>query len=319
MSDGTSIEWCTATFNPWWGCTKVSPGCDHCYAENLARRFGTSWGPSATRREFGDDHWNDPRRWNERAKRDGKPFRVFCASMADVFDNDAPAGARERLWALIRETPHLTWLLLTKRIGNAEAMLPVDWGRGYANVWLGATIINQPEADRDVVKLLRTSASVRFVSVEPMLAQVDLTRVYGVRHSAPFNALNPRPNGYVRCVSHAEGYCMGDCEGRLPGLDWVICGGESGRGARPMHPDWARSLRDQCAAAGVPFLFKQVGHWASQFRNGISSTPEKWVSRRTGLIVNAPSIGDQWAAVWPVGKKAAGRHLDGVQHDGFPS
>lgn len=275
MSDATAIEWTDATFNPWWGCTKVGPGCDHCYAETLAGRFGTQWGVGAKRREFGDKHWNDPVRWNKAAQKAGKRRRVFCASMADVFDNDAPAGVRERLWALIESTPWLDWQLLTKRIGNVAKMVPPAWmASGFpSNIWIGATVVNQAEADRDVPKLLQIPAAIRFLSIEPMLGPVDLRAV---------------KFGHMMAISK---------------LDWIICGGESGHKARTMHPDWARALRDQCAAAGVPFLFKQWGEWVS-------------VSEVAG---DGPHHRFQdGATVRRAGKKAAGRKLDGVEHNGFP-
>ncbi len=200
------------------------------------------------RRVFGDKHWNEPLKWNARAEREGRRMRVFCASMADVFDKDAPAGARARLLSLIADTPHLDWLLLTKRIGNATRMLQdacmhdgrlmdaSDRYRPPPNVWLGATVVNQEEADRDIPKLLATPARVRFLSIEPMLGPIDL-RIGGM--SMPDYAPH-RP---------------------LPQVSWVIAGGESGPYARPAHPDWFRSLRDRCAAAGVPFHFKQWGEW----------------------------------------------------------
>jgi protein gp37 len=187
----------------------------------------------AARREFGEKHWNDPRRWNKRAEKEGRRLRVFCASMADVFDKNAPSGAREKLWALIRETPALDWLLLTKRIGNAKSMLPADWGAGYANAWLGASIVNQLEADRDIPKLEATAARVRFLSCEPLLAPVTLSR-----------------------------------GGRFPAIDWVIVGGESGHSARPMEWSWAEALCQETVSAGAAFFFKQgsqaTGH---DFRN----------------------------------------------------
>jgi protein gp37 len=216
MGEQTAISWCDHTFNAWWGCTKVSPGCDHCYAETWAKRFAVEWGHGQARRFFGAKHWREPLRWNARTVRDGIRRRVFCASMADVFDNEVGQEHREQLWALIRATPALDWLVLTKRIGNVPAMLPADWGGvGYANVWLGATIVNQAEADRDVPKLLAVPARVRFLSCEPLLGRIELP------------SSNP------------------------PRVHWVIVGGESGPRARPMHPDWARSLRDQCVAAGT--------------------------------------------------------------------
>jgi protein gp37 len=158
----------------------------------------------------------------------GERHRVFCASMADVFDNRAPAGARERLWELIRQTPHLDWLLLTKRPQNIAKMLPADWGKGYPNIWLGVTVENQTEADRRIPILRRIPGAVRFLSCEPLLEEVRLTE-----------------------------FVDGGIE--MPGIHRIICGGESGPGARPMHPDWARHLRDDCLVAGVAFHFKQWG------------------------------------------------------------
>src|SRR3990167_7551738 len=143
MGTTTAIAWTHSTFNPWWGCTKVSPACDACYAEAWAKRVGQKvWGAGAPRRYFGDAHWREPLKWERAAQKDGEPHRVFCASMADVFDNEVGQEHRERLWALIRSTPHLTWQLLTKRIGNALAMLPADFGPDtYPHVWVGMTVV----------------------------------------------------------------------------------------------------------------------------------------------------------------------------------
>lgn len=228
MAANTDIEWCDHTFNPWWGCSKVSSGCDHCYAERIGRRFGVAWGPGAARRTFGDKHWDEPRRWDRRAARESVRRRVFCASMGDVFDNEAPPGERERLWQIIRETPHLDWLLLTKRIGNAESVLPADWDTGYSNAWLMMTAVNQMEVERDVPKLLSTPARIYGLSLEPLLENIVV------------------PEPFLRLGRRA----------------WVIAGGESGPGARPVQPNWVRRLRDQCVSAGVAFFFKQWGAWA---------------------------------------------------------
>jgi protein gp37 len=296
MSDKTAISWTDATFNPWWGCTKVSPACDHCYAERDAKRFASGrvlWGVGSERRMFGDAHWASPLKWAKTmpAKLGRRP-RVFCASMADVFDKDAPAGERERLFKLIDDTPELDWLLLTKRIGNAVQMV-VDaqlqiahdrgevWGPAGAlprNVWLGATVVNQEEADRDIPKLLATPARLHFLSIEPMLGPISLRRFLG------------------------QGF------GPAPG--WVIVGGESGPGARPMHPDWARSLRDRCAAAGVPFHFKQWGEWIA--RESVEDTRQD----PTGSLHYERAHDMTYRRV---GKKAAGRLLDGIEHNGFPT
>ncbi len=184
MSENSGIQWTTHTFNPWWGCTRVSPGCVHCYAETLATRFGVGWGPSGERRLFGDKHWNEPKKWDKKAAAAGERHRVFCASMADVFE-DRPelAAERARLFRLIRETPHLDWLLLTKRPelavclwsrAHVESSTEEPLGRLWApNVWLGTTAEDQQRADERIPFLLGTGAEVKFVSYEPALGPVD--------------------------------------------------------------------------------------------------------------------------------------------------
>lgn len=259
MSANSKIEWTDHTFNPWEGCQKVGPGCDNCYAEARNARFGggtaPNWGTDAPRRRTSPHNWELPLRWNRAAVKTGIRPRVFCASLADVFDKGVPQAWRTDLWDLVEATPGLDWLILTKRIGNAERMLPKPWiQQPRSNVWLGATIVNQAEADRDIPKLLSTPACVRFLSMEPLLGPVDLTELQppGERRDW-YDALRGR-------VSAIGGSQPGS---DIPRVDWVIVGGESGPGARPMHPDWARSLRDQCQAAGVPFLFKQWGEWTA--------------------------------------------------------
>ena len=325
MAERTDIEWTDATFNPWIGCTKVSSACDHCYAEvsTPARTMGVIWGVKEDRHRTSVANWKLPRRWN--AQHDeffaahGHRRRVFCASLADVFDNAVSAQWRFDLLRLIIETPNLDWLLLTKRIGNAAEMLEQamraltvgreGWRDNYLpNVWLGATICNQEEADRDIPKLLAVPARVRFLSMEPLLGPVDLSAIDIDGHSEVY------PLKGTRGCEDADGNAAPD----LPALDWVIAGGESGASARPMHPDWARGLRDQCAAAGVPYLFKQHGEWMPTVRNGEHIELRFRPGEPTGPL--RPEFHE-----WPdgtsaarVGKKAAGRLLDGVQHDGFP-
>jgi len=305
MAENSKIEWTDHTFNPWWGCQEAGPGCDGCYARSMAERFHPKlklWGPGSSRLVFttgfgkGEEpdpkHWNAPLGWNKKAEREGVRRRVFCLSMGDWADNHPVAAEqREHLWPLIRRTPWLDWLLLTKRIGNAKAMLPANWSDGYANVWLGATIVNQEEADRDIPKLLAIPARVRFLSMEPLLGPVDLSAWL------PIEAVQPSGNPWRRRTKFGEP----DSD-----LGWVIAGGESGHGARPMHPEWARSLRDQCAAAGVPFLFKQWGEWLP------SESEDQPVYSGEHRFLGGH------AHVFKVGKKAAGRLLDGMQHDGFP-
>ncbi|APA90417.1 phage Gp37/Gp68 family protein (plasmid) [Paraburkholderia sprentiae WSM5005] len=280
MSQNSRIEWTDHSFNSWEGCQKVGPGCDHCYAETRNARFagGTpiNWGPGAPRRRTSAANWRKPLQWNARHDeffaQHGRRQRVFCASLADVFDNEVDPLWRHDLFELIERTPNLNWLLLTKRIGNVSDMVARarsrDWLAGRDNVWLGATIVNQAEADRDIPKLLAVPAHVRFLSMEPLLGPVSFEGMFA---SSDWR----------------------DHTNALEALDWVIGGGESGRGARPMHLDWARSLRDQCAAAEVPFFFKQWGEWAHGSRPS-----EQPVGR--------------------IGKKAAGRELDGRVHDAFP-
>ena len=277
MAKNSSIEWTHHTFNPWWGCTKVSPACDHCYAETWAKRVGQGvWGAKAPRRFFTDKHWKEPLRWNAEAVIDGDRRRVFCASMADVFERRADLNpSRERLWELIQATPMLDWLLLTKRPQEIGGKVPWtnDWPE---NIWLGTTVENQKFAGLRLPHLLKHPAKVRFLSCEPLLGPIDL-----------------RP--WIKPKSKTG----------LFGIDWIIAGGESGPGARPMHPEWARGLRDQAAATKVAFHFKQWGHWV----------PEEIVTIEQKRSVIELEDGSKMA--W-LEKKVAGRKLDGDTWDGLP-
>lgn len=310
MAENTKIEWTNRTWSPWEGCTKVSPGCENCYAAGMNRWLhkGENWGQGAPRLEFSDAHWDKLTRWNDAAAKRGEQPKVF-PSMCDPLDNEVHTGLRDRFWHAIQNTPSLTWLVLTKRIGNAQKMLPQAWLKNAwpKNLWLGATVVNQEEADRDIPKLLAVPALVRFLSIEPMLGPVDMRWAFA-------------DAGVIRCPKCMfgtnildHGPCPNDGETLRndPGIDWVICGGESGPGARPMHPAWARSLRDQCAAAGVPFLFKQWGCWApgSSFADRIPSGE--------CCDFDGSLKGDD-ERVWKVKKQEAGRLLDGVEHNGFP-
>lgn len=352
MTQNTKIEWCDHTFNPWEGCQKVGPGCDHCYAETRNARFagGTAinWGPGAPRRRTSASNWALPKRWNAQADafmaRHGRRQRVFCASLADVFDNAVPSEWRMDLFKLIADTPNLDWLILTKRIGNVMPMCSGDslmFDLICERVWLGATITSQAEADRDIPKLLAVPAAKRFLSMEPLLGQVDLrlpTRTWtnsrgcatcdhccnGDRCDDPTHFSRGRPDWAPHCRCP---YCRGTGKG-MP-IDWIIVGGESGPGARPMHPDWARSLRDQCKAAGVPFLFKQWGEWAQVAELPVH--PE--ATRLPGNLCRVTRDGvtaDHYVAISTdggrkryelrhVGKKAAGRLLDGREWNGAPA
>ena len=317
MAADSKIEWTDHTFNPWIGCTKVSPACDHCYAERSTptRALGVIWGAGQPRRRTMFGTWAQPLRWNAQAEafaaQHGRRQRVFCASLAGVFDNEVPEDWRADLFRLIEATPNLDWLLLTKRIGNAERMMFTARGGHLPqlpNLWLGATICNQEEADRDIAKLKRVPARVHFVSMEPLLSAVNLGLCDCDHGSipAPYNA------GGVTCPK-----CNGTGGHRI---DWVIVGGESGHEARPMHPDWARSLRDQCQAAGVPFLFKQWGEWLPA-KEGHSITGRVLVLEGAGPFTDKPQwhVFEDGKQVARVGKKAAGRRLDDRTWDEVPT
>lgn len=254
MGATTEISWTDHTWSPWEGCTNVSPGCERCYAEALNKRFrgGKNWGPGAPRRLTVD--WDKPRRWNATASGIGRNMRVF-PSICDPFDNEVAFAWRSRFFDLIESTSHLTWLLLTKRVGNVVPLTLECRPSLPPNVWLGATIVDQEEADRDLPKLLKVPAAKRFVSYEPALGPMDL-RPWLARSG------NPGPDG---TFSDRTGVC-----GRL---HQVIAGGESGPGARPADPAWFRSLRDQCAAAGTAFFMKQMGG-ERDARSNLLSLPE---------------------------------------------
>lgn len=269
MGEDSNIEWTDHTFNIVWGCTKVSPGCTHCYADGLSQRFGHDvWGPKAARKTMSPAYWRKPLRWDRDAAMAGVRHRVFCSSMADVFeDHPTTRGELEKLWPLIRASENLDWLLLTKRPERIAESLPEDWGAGYPNVWIGVSVEDQARAEERIPQLLRVPATLRFLSCEPLLGAVDLrsVRVTSAGVSIVVDPLTgERVNDGVN--DGVMRLFMGG-PARYPRIDWVICGGESGPKARPMHPDWARGLRDQCVAAGVPFFFKQGSADWKHFKN----------------------------------------------------
>ena len=236
MAKESKIAWTHATFNTHWGCTKVSPGCDHCYAETFSKRLGKNiWGPQAERRFFGDKHWNEPLKWDAEAKESGKPFRVFCASMADVFEDRRDLDVvRARLFSLIEKTSALTWMVLTKRPENMIRLAPVRWQSGWPeNVWAGTTIEGERQEEKRGQVLMQVPAVVHFYSVEPLLERLVL--------------------------------------GNLP--EWVIVGGESGAGCRPMEVEWARVIQRQCHSESVPFFMKQLGGYPNK-RDKIEDFPQ---------------------------------------------
>ena len=310
MAENSKIEWCHHTFNPWIGCTKVGQGCDNCYAEADfdKRRHVVQWGAGQPRKRTAPSTWAMPLKWNAEAERLGIRYRVFCASLADVFDNEVPAEWRADLFELIERTPHLDWLLVTKRIGNVRQMIPDRWSvRIPPNLWLGITVVNQAEADRDIPKLLGLKVSVRFLSMEPLLGPVNISDI-----PDPAGGICLKPLAGLRWKS-IRGNGVGCIPEPIRRIDWVVVGGESGPKARPMHPQWARDLRDQCAEAGVPFLFKQHGEWI-----GVPDLRNLPGGAGPGFGSFDHRTHDQAHDAVRIGKKAAGRLLDGVQHDGYP-
>jgi protein gp37 len=224
MGEFSKIEWTDHTWNPWIGCQHVSPGCDHCYAEaqNKFRKWnGGEWGARAPRKRTSEANWRKPLQWNKAAQTDGIRAKVFCASLGDWLDNKAEQSMRIELAELIRATPNLDWLLLTKRIENYKRLAP--WSDVPRNVWLGVTCEDQHYFDRRWAVLNEIDAKCRFISYEPALGPLKL----GCHNSAS-----------------------------VP--DWIICGGESGAGARMMKRRWARKLRDECKELGVAFFMKQM-------------------------------------------------------------
>ncbi len=266
MGEKTGISWTDHTFNPWIGCTKVSAGCANCYAENLMdHRWGIAkWGRSALRVKTSRSGWLAPLRWNKAAAEREVRARVFCSSLADVFeDNPQVSEWRSELWDLIHRTTWLDWQLLTKRPENIAWMLPVGSRKKLWNVWLGTSVEDQESADTRIPRLLVTPSRVHFVSMEPMLGPIDLSNLC-MEGGGRLNAVD-------RSFSN-------------PPLDWVIVGGESGAKARPFNLDWARGVRDDCKSQGVAFFMKQVGcnpiDGGSKdldcIKHGSGADPEEW-------------------------------------------
>lgn len=320
MGDKTGIEWTDATWNPVTGCDKVSPGCDRCYAETFAERWRGTQGhyfETGFDVQLRPDKLALPLRWT-------KPRKVFVNSMSDLFHDKVPDEYIARVFAVMALAPQHTFQLLTKRHGRMRALLRdgefqqqvydawgqlempkgrpsmEDWpwsGWPLPNVWLGVSAEDQKRADLRIPALLDTPAAVRFVSAEPLLGCIELKQHW--LHPV-MRTPSPENNAIGRRIGKAHGVGF---------IDWVIVGGESGPGARPMQPDWARSLRDQCVTAGVPFLFKQWGEWVTE-----DQSPE-------GIVLPGVSTrhwGDSEADVYKVGKKRAGRELDGRTWDQYP-
>lgn len=307
MAETSAIEWTDSTFNPWIGCTKISPACDHCYAEALMdKRHGrVQWGGERSRTSA--SNWQQPRRWQKQAAaffaEHGRRRRVFCSSLADVFDNQVPPEWRDDLWALIRETPDLDWLLLTKRPQNIGKMLPNYWAQVKGHVWLGTTVEDQKRADLNIPHLLEHDAAVLFVSCEPLLGPINLAKFMWPVH-ARWPGRYKSPAAAIADGAEVTYRRQALVWAGRNFITWAIAGGESGPQARPCHPDWFRDLRDQCARAEVPFLFKQWGEWAT-------------AKGQPGNLEIGHVFDDGYQMI-RLGKKRAGRLLDGVEHNGFP-
>ena len=318
----TKIEWTEKTYNPVTGCTKVSAGCEHCYAERMAKRFAGRFGYPADdpfRVTLHPDKLTEPLHWK-------KPCRIFPCSMSDLFHEDVPFEFTHRVFVVMMNAKRHFFQVLTKRPGRLLAFCEWESVRiaeesdyvrlPLPNVHLGVTVENQDAADERIPILLQTPAAVRFISAEPMLGPVDVT---------PYV---PRITKAYTCPS--GDFCPA---GIRRGLDWVIAGGESGPGARPMHPDWVRDLRDQCTAANVPFFFKQWGAyapgdmvdqatiWRFHKRYSYGHSPPEAIryAKAGGTFVPA---GDgccgEYTTMYRVGKKKAGRMLDGRTWDEYP-
>ncbi|HZZ80978.1 MAG TPA: phage Gp37/Gp68 family protein [Gemmataceae bacterium] len=381
MSQESSIEWTDATWNPVRGCTKISPGCKHCYAETFAERWrGVPGHPY----EQGFDLRLVPEKLTEPLKWK-KPRVIFVNSMSDLFHEDVPDSYIDKVFAVMALCPHHTFQVLTKRadrmaeylnaLGREDAIddiacdmreevkhwqdFAVDWVRlgrgGYVdmpldNVWLGVSVENKQHGLPRIEHLLKTPAAVRFLSIEPLLE--DLGEVSGLpKRRCDSCYYDGGATGFSANATFANNLCprCGASASQFdkPAISWVIVGGESGHGARPMHPDWVRSIRDQCVAAGVPFFFKQWGEWVESLQVGGNG----WVLGREeggkmfgrlsasegrphagGTIYDGPSrqlfAGREfetrfpWGEVYPcmvkLGKKSAGRILDGRTWDEMP-
>lgn len=350
MADGTPIEWTDATWNPVRGCTRISAGCggpNHrggCYAETIAARFsgpGQPFEGLAERTPHGgrwtgklaaapDETLTQPLRWK-------RPRRIFVNSMSDLFHEALPDETIDRVFAVMALCPQHTFQVLTKRAARMRRYMTADDGFGrwgyiehharklakvpngktlahyggscLPNVWLGVSTEDQATADERIPHLLATPAAKRFISAEPLLGAIDLACV-------------PWPEGWERPIDDlSDG--ISPLRFNRARIDWVIAGGESGPRARPMHPDWARSLRDQCAEANVPFFFKQWGEWAPDFHRHIeivdtSNEGTYWPDGTIGPG-HASRKGGYGKGMCRVGKAAAGAELDGKIHREFPT
>lgn len=351
MAEGTNISWCDATINWWIGCTKVSPACDHCYAENLMdTRYGrVEWGApgkgNGTRVRTSPSTWNDPIRWNRKAERDGtRPF-VFSSSLSDIFDKVVPHEWRRDAFDVMRRTPHLVYLLLTKR-PQLIVRLSEEAGGLPLNAAIGTTVEDQPRVEINIPHLLQAAAELHplftFASCEPLLAPINLRHInLGGDPAIYLDALTGHHQTGVSAAGfpniQAAAATLPRLPKALPPLGWAITGGETDQGkhrARPTPCGAFQSVRDQCAMTSTPYHHKQNGEylaWSQFTAAGIDDDPEitrfdtmewhegRWenIGRPMWCDTVDGAIDDE-QCVGRVGKKRAGRLLDGVEHNGMP-
>lgn len=334
MGETTAISWCDHTFNPWIGCQKVSPACDGCYAEAMMdTRYGrVAWGGpgrgAGTRSRTSRGYWHQPVRWNAAAEASGKRPFVFCASLADVFDNQVPLAWRRDLFTLIASTPALVWLLLTKR-PQMIVDLSEDAGGLPPNVALGTTAEDQQRWDHNIGHLIVAKAKLlplfAFASCEPLLGPIDPRRAKVQREL--------RRSVFMHLDVPVFDPLLPTADRRLR-LDWIITGGETDQGthkARPSHPEWFETFRRECAATGTPYQHKHNGEWAvaseanGHFDHSMESSGAVWV-HADGAVTSPSWMRDDVPndhprnpiAMFRAGRARAGRELDGVVHDARP-
>lgn len=311
----SKIEWCHHTLNWWWGCSKVSPACEHCYAELLTKLFGKGkavWGP-AGKRWIRENAMRDALKIIKLASKTTERQRVFVNSMSDTFeDHDGLAEARANALAFMAEHAEVDWLLLTKRPENVARMVPPEWlergtwsweNKWPAHIWIGTTVEDQKRAEERVPHLLRLNAKVRFLSCEPLLGPLIFKKSWLIceRGCEGSEIFTDNPTGHwgsrfpYTDAARPSCYCQ-KCGYALKGLgwiSWVICGGESGAGARPMELEWARSLRDQCTNTSTKFFFKQWGEWMPEDEECIPAVMAKVRKKNSGRELD----GEEWNEV----------------------
>lgn len=339
MADNSKIEWTEATWNVITGCSVESAGCKNCYAMKLAgtrlkhhpSRAGltveTANGPVWTGEVRFNEQWLDqPLRWK-------RPRMIFVCAHADLFHPSVPVEWIERVFDVMARCPQHTFQVLTKRAQRMQFVLwsELDW-TPLPNVWLGVSVENQKAADERIPLLLQTPAAVRWLSMEPLLGPVDLTEIEVPSEHDKLNHSGYYPSRFNALTTEYD-----DKHYHQPpaAIDWVVVGGESGENARPMHPDWLRALRDQCAAAGVPFMFKQFGEWTPEDPGETAHKDCAGILPSGDVALCSEGYQPPWdttdrlnksggvrldgrTLLFNVGKKRAGRLLDGVQHDGYP-